>query len=56
MEIIFTLNFIIVIVYYNRSKNVYNGSRNRSVGIVTGYGLKDEGVGVRVLIWSRIFS
>jgi hypothetical protein len=26
------------------------------VGIATGYGLDDQGVGVRVPIWSRIFS
>jgi hypothetical protein len=31
-------------------------SRYSVVGIVTGYGLDDRGVGVRVLVASRIFS
>jgi hypothetical protein len=31
-------------------------SRDSSVGIATGYGLDDSGVGVRVPLWSRIFS
>jgi hypothetical protein len=31
-------------------------SRDSSVGIATGYGLDDRGVGVRGLVWSRIFS
>jgi hypothetical protein len=31
-------------------------SRDSSVGIVTGYGLDDRGVGVRVPVGSRIFS
>jgi hypothetical protein len=30
-------------------------SRNSAVGIVTGYGLDDQGVGVRVLVGSKIF-
>jgi hypothetical protein len=33
-----------------------NGSRDSAVGIATGYGLDDLGVGVRVLVGSRIFS
>jgi hypothetical protein len=32
------------------------GSRNSVVGIATGYGLDDGGVGVRFLVGSRIFS
>jgi hypothetical protein len=31
-------------------------SRDRSVGIATGYGLDDRGVGVRVPVGSRVFS
>jgi hypothetical protein len=31
------------------------GSRDSSVGIATGYGLDDRGVGVRVTVGSRIF-
>jgi hypothetical protein len=31
------------------------GSRDSSVGIVTGYGLDDRGVGVRIPVGSRIF-
>jgi hypothetical protein len=31
-------------------------SRDSSVGIATGYGMDDRGVGVRVPVWSRIFS
>jgi hypothetical protein len=31
-------------------------SRDSAVGIATGYGLDDRGVGVRVLVRSRIFS
>jgi hypothetical protein len=31
-------------------------SRDSSVGIVTGYGLDDRGIGVRVPVGSRIFS
>jgi hypothetical protein len=32
------------------------GNRDSSVGIPTGYGLDDPGVGVRVTVVSRIFS
>jgi hypothetical protein len=35
---------------------VYNGSRDNSVGIATGYGLDDRGVGFRVPVGARIFS
>jgi hypothetical protein len=31
-------------------------SRNSAVGIETGYGVDDQGVGVRVPVGSRIFS
>jgi hypothetical protein len=31
-------------------------SFNNAVGIATGYGLDDRGIGVRVLVGSRIFS
>jgi hypothetical protein len=34
----------------------YNDSWDSAVGIVTGYGLDDRGVGVRVPVGSRIFS
>jgi hypothetical protein len=36
----------------------YAGPRSRGsvVGISTGYGLDDWGIGVRVRVWSRIFS
>jgi hypothetical protein len=34
----------------------YDKSRDSSVGIETGYGLDDSGVGVRVSVRSRIFS
>jgi hypothetical protein len=33
-----------------------SGNPQSAVGIATGYGLDDEGVGVRVLAGSRIFS
>jgi hypothetical protein len=36
--------------------NIYVGSRDSVVGITTGYGLDDQGVGVRVPVGSRIFS
>jgi hypothetical protein len=39
-----------------RNMTVFRGSRDSSVGIATGYGLDDRGVGVRVPVWSRIFS
>jgi hypothetical protein len=32
------------------------GSRDSAVSIVTGYGLDDRGVGVRIPVGSRIFS
>jgi hypothetical protein len=32
------------------------GSRDSEVGIVTGYGLDDQGVGVRVPVGARIFT
>jgi hypothetical protein len=32
------------------------GSRDSTVGIATGYGLDDRGIGVRVLVKSRISS
>jgi hypothetical protein len=37
-------------------RSASNGSRYSSVGIATGYGLNDRGVGVRVPVGSRIFS
>jgi hypothetical protein len=33
----------------------YFGSRDSAVGIATGYGLDDQGIGVRVPVRSRIF-
>jgi hypothetical protein len=35
---------------------MYNKSRGSAVGITTGYGLNDRGVGVRVPVGSRIFT
>jgi hypothetical protein len=35
---------------------ITEGSRDRVVGIATGYGLNDRGVGVRVPVGSKIFS
>jgi hypothetical protein len=32
------------------------GRKNKAIGIATGYGLDDRGVGVRVPVGSRIFS
>jgi hypothetical protein len=43
---IFCFMFIIIIV----------GSRDSAVGIATGYGLEDRGVGVRVPVGAKIFS
>jgi hypothetical protein len=37
-------------------KTTAAASRDSSVGIATGYGLEGRGVGVRVLVGSRIFS
>jgi hypothetical protein len=37
-------------------KHILFGSRDSAVGIATGYGLDDRGVGVRVPVVSRIFS
>jgi hypothetical protein len=42
------LNVILILRYFR--------SRDSSVGIATGHGLDDRGVGVRVLVGSRIFS
>jgi hypothetical protein len=44
---------IIIKLYYVISQ--YR-SRDSAVGIATGYGLDDQEVGVRVPVWSRIFS
>jgi hypothetical protein len=40
-----------VITYLNKK-----GSRNRVVGIMNGYRLDDEGVGVQVPVGARIFT
>jgi hypothetical protein len=40
----------------NKSIKSKKGSRDSAVGIATGYGLDDQGVGVRVPVGSRIFS
>jgi hypothetical protein len=42
--------------HLNQPTRVLTGSRDSSVGIATGYGLDDRGVGVRVPVGSRIFS
>jgi hypothetical protein len=49
---------VIVTLNCNYSVNLINFHRSRSsvVGIATGYGLDDRGVGVRVPVGSRIFS
>jgi hypothetical protein len=36
-------------------ERVFTGHRDSAVGIATGYGLGDQGVGVRVAVGSRIF-
>jgi hypothetical protein len=36
--------------------SVFRSSRDSTVGISTGYGMEDRGVGVRVHVGSRIFS
>jgi hypothetical protein len=49
---------LIVTSFLTPSYHVYHilsESRDSSVGIVTGYGLDDRGVGVRVPVESRIF-
>jgi hypothetical protein len=40
---------------WKQRKNIYTGIYE-SVGIATGYGLDDRGLGVRVPVFSRIFS
>jgi hypothetical protein len=55
-----------MIIYYKRSRKKHknlisvlmslSGSRDSAVGIATGYGLDEGGVGVRVPIGSRIFA
>jgi hypothetical protein len=45
----------IVTRFLQRAKTIQKGSQDSSVGIATGYGLGDRGVGVRVSVWSRIF-
>jgi hypothetical protein len=40
--------------YFKDTIHTVAGSRGSSVGIATGYGLDDRGVGVRVLVGSRI--
>jgi hypothetical protein len=42
--------------YLFKSVHIYNGSMGISVGIATGYGMNDRGVGVRVTVGSRLFS
>jgi hypothetical protein len=41
---------------YLLANSSFSGGRDSAVGIATGYGLDDRGVGVRVPVWSRIFS
>jgi hypothetical protein len=54
-----SINTIIVSIY-NRHKlleiKIFFLIFSRLVGIATGYGLDDQGVGVRVPVRSRIFS
>jgi hypothetical protein len=38
------------------NNNNNNRRRDSAVGMATGYGLNDRGFGVRVPVWSRIFS
>jgi hypothetical protein len=42
--------------YLNHLVHTIYKSRDSVVGIATGYGLEDRGVGVRVPVGSRIFS
>jgi hypothetical protein len=44
------------IVVYLQVLLQHSRSRDSAVGIATGYRLDDRGVGVRVPVWSRIFS
>jgi hypothetical protein len=47
-------------IFYSESQNKIvlnrNDNRDSAVGIATGYGLDDRGVGVRVLVGSSIFT
>jgi hypothetical protein len=44
------------VIYINKYLGfIINRSRDSAAGIATGYGLDDRGVGVRVLVGSRIF-
>jgi glutamine synthetase len=43
-------------VIINIFMQTYERSQNSSVGTAASYGLDDRGVGVRVPVWSRIFS
>jgi hypothetical protein len=45
-----------IYVYNFVSLHFFSRSWDSAVGIVTGYGLEDGGVGVRVPVGSRIFS
>jgi hypothetical protein len=47
-----TMNTVYICTIYN----IYKGSQDSVVGIATGYRLDDRGLGVRVLVGSRIFS
>jgi hypothetical protein len=49
--IIYSLSCLNLFLYFLRPV-----SRDNSVGIATGYGLDYRGVGVRVPVWSRVFS
>jgi hypothetical protein len=40
----------------NKNRTDFNESRDSSVGIATGYGLDDQGVGFRVQVGARILN
>jgi hypothetical protein len=52
IEYVKTLNLCFIILYF---MHFFWGSWDSSVGIATGYGLDERGVGVRVPVGSRTF-
>jgi hypothetical protein len=50
------LIFCVLASFFNFGCLETCGSRDSAVGIATGYGLDERGVGVRVPVGSRIFS
>jgi hypothetical protein len=58
LYIVTTLKIVTDVITSNTicSKVLYSGSRDSAVDIATGYGLDGWGVGVKILVGSRIFS